>query len=64
MLKKDTFRMLVAALGVSFVYDLLWLITETKQDDGNVESRVHNFSYALSIISMLLRVNHISNYYI
>ena len=59
LIKKSTFRGLVAALFTSFFYDMLWIYEDTKLEEGAVESSVKSFSFGVSVISMLFRVSFI-----
>ena len=62
-IKKKTFRNLVYALFVSFLYDLFWLMMQASAysqeetiEDSGMEKSVRKFSLTMSIISCLFRV--------
>ena len=59
-IKKDTFRSLVIALFASFVYDMLWFVTDFSSDaDGSNEASIRSFTYWVAFISTLFRVSKV-----
>jgi hypothetical protein len=65
-IKKWTFRYLVMALFISFLYDILWLgisasaySQEDTVADSGMEKSLRKFSLTVSVISFLFRVTNL-----